>query len=63
VLFVYCFNFNSTAIRKKILLGELEAFQRAFPLPGLLHSLDHEFTRHPLSEHVALLIKIDLLLV
>lgn len=56
VLFGYCFDFNSTAIRKNP-MGAFEAFQRAFPLPHLPATFGRECTTHSLSEHVSLLIK------
>ena len=56
VLFGYGFDPNSTAIRKN-LMAALEAFQLAFPLPQLPATYGRERNVHPLSEHVALLIK------
>jgi hypothetical protein len=56
VLFGYSFDLNSSAIRKNP-MGALEAFQLAFPLPELPSSFGREVKRHPLSKHVALMIK------
>jgi hypothetical protein len=56
VLFGYGFDLNSTAIRKNP-MAALEAFQLAFPLPHLPATFGRECNHHPLSEHVALLIK------
>jgi len=56
VLFGYGFDLNSTAIRKNP-MAALEAFQLAFPLPHLPATFGRECNNHPLSEHVALLIK------
>jgi len=56
ILFIYSFDFNSTAIRKNP-MGALEAFQRAFPLPNLLSSFGFEDTTHNLSDRVSLVIK------
>lgn len=56
VLFGYGFDFNSSTIRKNP-MGALEAFQRAFPLPHLPATFGREFTSHPLSDQVSLLIK------
>jgi glycosyltransferase involved in cell wall biosynthesis len=56
VLFVYSFDFNSTAIRKNP-MGALEAFQLAFPLPELPACFGLKVREHPLSQQVALLIK------
>ena len=56
VLFGYGFDHNSTAIRKN-LMGALEAFQRAFPLPHLPAMFGRECTNHQLSDRVSLLIK------
>jgi hypothetical protein len=56
VLFGYSFDLNSTAIRKNP-MGALESFQLAFPLPELPSSFGRECNRHPLSNHVALMIK------
>ena len=56
VLFGYGFDLNSTAIRKNP-MAALEAFQLAFPLPHLPATFGLECNHHPLSEHVALMIK------
>ena len=56
VLFSYGFDPNSTAIRKNP-MAALEAFQLAFPLPHLPATFGRACNHHPLSEHVALLIK------
>lgn len=56
VVFVYSFDFNSTAIRKNP-MAALESFQQAFPLPELMSSQGCSSNTHPLSERVALLIK------
>ena len=56
VVFVYSFDFNSTATRKNP-MAALEAFQQAFPLPHLLSSQGRSTNTHPLSKRVALLIK------
>jgi glycosyltransferase involved in cell wall biosynthesis len=56
VLFGYGFDLNSTAIRKNP-MAALEAFQLAFPLPHLPATFGRECNHHPLSGHVALLIK------
>lgn len=56
VLFGYGFDLNSTATRKNP-MAALEAFQLAFPLPHLPATSERELTQHPLSHHVALLIK------
>jgi hypothetical protein len=56
VLFGYGFDFNSTAIRKNP-MGVLEAFQMAFPLTELQSCRGMENNSHPLSKHVALMIK------
>ena len=56
VLFGYGFDLNSTAIRKNP-MAALETFQLAFPLPHLPATFGRECNVHPLSKHVALLIK------
>ena len=56
ILYSYGFDLNSTAIRKNP-MAALEAFQLAFPLPHLQATFGRKCKRHPLSEHVALLIK------
>jgi glycosyltransferase involved in cell wall biosynthesis len=56
VLFGYGFDLNSTDGRKKP-VAALEAFQLAFPRPHLPATFGRECNNHPLSEHVALLIK------
>lgn len=56
VLFGYGFDFNSTALRKNP-MGVLEAFQMAFPLPDLPAAFGWRINSHPLSRHVALMIK------
>jgi glycosyltransferase involved in cell wall biosynthesis len=56
VLFGYGFDFNSTALRKNP-MGVLEAFQMAFPLPELSAACGWRINSHPLSRHVALMIK------
>ena len=56
VVFVYCFDLNSTTIRKNP-MAALESFQQAFPLPQLMASQGRSQNNHPLSERVVLLIK------
>ena len=56
VVFGYGFDLNSTAIRKNP-MATLEVFQKAFPLPHLFSTFGQESNTHPLSKHVALMIK------
>lgn len=56
IIFVYGFDFNSTAIRKNP-MAALEAFQLAFPLPHLPSSFGRSIRNHAMSTRVELVIK------
>ena len=56
IVFVFAFDFNSTAIRKNP-KAALDVFQSAFPLPHLPLSLGRDFKNHLLSQKVSLVIK------
>ena len=56
VVFAYGFDLNSTTSRKNP-MAALEAFQRAFPLPGSPSSDNATIPPHPLCQRMALMIK------